>query len=168
MATPIPKPENLAPLIMLIRGEKVLLSQQLAELYGVSAKALNQAVRRNIDRFPADFMFQLSDQEFRNLKSQIVTSSWGGLRRAAPLVIAPTGSGRGVHYEFLKKMAHQWLKWVIRRTGRKWLINGSIGSSESAKLGTDRAHKGLKRLISTRDWRRDRMGTFMRNIWQHG
>jgi len=75
MAAPILKPENLAPLIMLIRGEKVLLSQQLAELYGVSVKALNQAVRRNIHRFPADFMFQLSDQEFGNLKSQIVTSS---------------------------------------------------------------------------------------------
>jgi len=91
MATPILKPENLVPLIMLIRGEKVLLSQHLAELYGVSVKALNQAVRRNLDRFPADFMFQLSDQEFRNLKSQIVTSSWGGLRRAAPLAFTEQG-----------------------------------------------------------------------------
>ncbi len=91
MATLIPKPENLAPLIRLIRGEKVLLSQQLAELYGVSVKTLNQAVRRNLDRFPADFMFPLSDQEFRNLKSQIVTSSWGGLRRATPLAFTEQG-----------------------------------------------------------------------------
>ena len=91
MPTPIPKPENVAPLIMLIRGEKVLLSQQLAELYGVSVKALNQAVRRNLDRFPVDFMFPLSDQEFRNLKSQIVTSSWGGLRRATPLAFTEQG-----------------------------------------------------------------------------
>lgn len=75
MPKPMPKPENLAPLIMLIRGEKVLLSQQLAELYGVSVKALNQAVRRSLDRFPADFMFQLPDQAVRNLKSQFVTSS---------------------------------------------------------------------------------------------
>jgi hypothetical protein len=76
---------------MLIRGEKVLLSQQLAGLYGVSVKALNQAVRRNLDRFPADFMFPLSDQELRNLKSQIVTSSWGGLRRATPLAFTEQG-----------------------------------------------------------------------------
>ena len=67
------------------------LYEQLAELYGVSVKALNQAVRRNIDRFPAGFMFQLSEQEFRNLKSQIVTSSWGGLRRATPLAFTEQG-----------------------------------------------------------------------------
>ena len=75
MAPAIPKPENLAPLIFLLRGEKVLLSRHLADLYGVSVGALNQAVRRNQARFPEDFMFQLSDQEFRNLKSQIVISS---------------------------------------------------------------------------------------------
>jgi len=67
------------------------LYEQLAELYGVSVKALNQAVRRNIDRFPAGFMFQLSEQEFRNLKSQIVTSSWGGLRRATPFAFTEQG-----------------------------------------------------------------------------
>jgi len=50
----------------------------------LNQKALVQAVKRNIDRFPEDFMFQLTDQEFRDLKSQIVTSSWGGLRRAKP------------------------------------------------------------------------------------
>ena len=91
MATPIPKPENLAPLIFLLRGEKVLLSQHLADLYGVTVGALNQAVRRNQARFPDDFMFQLSDQEFRNLKSQIVISSWGGLRRATPLAFTEQG-----------------------------------------------------------------------------
>jgi hypothetical protein len=66
--------------ILLIRGEKVLLSQQLAELYEVPVKVLNQAVKRNQERFPTDFMFQLTGEEFENLKSQFVTSSWGGVR----------------------------------------------------------------------------------------
>ena len=59
----IPKPENVASLIFLLRGEKVLLSAHLADLYGVSVGALNQAVKRNIERFPDDFMFQLTREE---------------------------------------------------------------------------------------------------------
>ena len=70
--------------IYLLRGHKVMLSTDLAELYAVEVRALVQAVKRNIERFPADFMFQLSQTEFENLKSQIVTSSWGGPRRATP------------------------------------------------------------------------------------
>ena len=65
-----PKPENLAPLIFLIRGEKVLLDADLAALYGVEARALNQAVARNRRRFPDDFMFQLTKKEFDRLRSQ--------------------------------------------------------------------------------------------------
>jgi hypothetical protein len=61
-----------------------MLSPHLAELYAVEPRALVQAVKRNIERFPDDFMFQLSEAEFKNLKSQIVISSWGGLRRAKP------------------------------------------------------------------------------------
>ena len=68
-----------------------MLSFDLAALYGVEPKALVQAVKRNIDRFPEDFMFQLTDQEFRDLKSQIVTSSWGGLRRAKPYAFTEHG-----------------------------------------------------------------------------
>lgn len=64
-----------------IRGLRVMLDRDLAELYQVETKALNQAVKRNIKRFPPDFMFQLTSQEFANLKSQIVTSSWGGTRK---------------------------------------------------------------------------------------
>lgn len=67
--------------ILLIRGGKVLLDADLAELYSVETKVLNQAVKRNVSRFPADFMFQLSQEEFDTLKSQFVTSSWGGRRR---------------------------------------------------------------------------------------
>lgn len=58
-----------------------MLDRDLAWLYGVETKVLNQAVRRNQDRFPADFMFQLTEREFSNLRSQFVTSSWGGTRR---------------------------------------------------------------------------------------
>ena len=64
-----------------IRGVRVMLDRDLADLYQVTTSALNQAVKRNIRRFPPDFMFQLNNQEFDNLKSQIVTSSWGGIRK---------------------------------------------------------------------------------------
>jgi hypothetical protein len=64
-----PKPEDLASLIFFLRGEKVLLSEHLAELYGVSISALNQAVKRNIERFPDDFMFQLTREEARAIIS---------------------------------------------------------------------------------------------------
>ncbi len=67
--------------IYLIRGQKVMLDKDLAELYGVETRTLNQAVKRNVERFPEDFMFQLSEEEFENLKSQIVISSWGGRRK---------------------------------------------------------------------------------------
>jgi len=63
--------------IYLIRGLRVMLDGDLAELYQAAAKVLNQAVRRNIERFPADFMFQLSDKELENWRSQIVTSNPG-------------------------------------------------------------------------------------------
>ena len=77
--------------IFMLRGQKVMLSGHLAELYGVAAKVLVQAVKRNIERFPKDFMFQLSDNEYGNLKSQIVTSSWGGLRRSNPYAFTEQG-----------------------------------------------------------------------------
>jgi ORF6N domain len=62
----VPKPENLASMVLAIRGEKVLLDTDLAELYGVEARALNQAVARNFSRFPGDFMFQLTAQEWES------------------------------------------------------------------------------------------------------
>jgi hypothetical protein len=80
---------NIVPLekieknIYLIRGQKVMLDRDLAELYGIETKVLKQAVRRNLDRFPSDFMFELTGKEFTILRSQIVTSrspQWGGLR----------------------------------------------------------------------------------------
>jgi len=79
--------------IMVIRGEKVILDTDLAALYGVETRRLNEQVRRNIEKFPEDFMFQLTKEEFDNLKSQIATSSssWGG-RRKLPLVFTEHGA----------------------------------------------------------------------------
>jgi hypothetical protein len=99
--------ERIIGRIFLIRGRKVMIDRDLAELYGVKTKVLNQAVKRNINRFPLDFMFQLSKEEMTywksqfvppttnkhkltNLKSQIVTSSWGGIRKP-PLVFTEHG-----------------------------------------------------------------------------
>ena len=69
------KPENVAKLVFFIRGEKVMLDADLAMLYGVEVRILNQSVARNRKRFPSDFMFQLSAKEYENLRSQIVTTS---------------------------------------------------------------------------------------------
>jgi hypothetical protein len=76
--------------IYFIRNEKVMLDNELAELYGVETRRLNEQVKRNIARFPEDFMFQLTETEFENLKSQIATSSWGG-RRKLPYVFTEHG-----------------------------------------------------------------------------
>jgi len=77
----IPQTGEIAARIFHIRGVRVMLSSDLARLYGVEHKVLMQQVQRNAERFPADFMFQLSVTEFTNLKSQNVTSSWGGVRK---------------------------------------------------------------------------------------
>lgn len=82
--------QNIERQILLIRGEKVMLDADLAELYGVETKVLVQAVKRNKDRFPDDFMFQLTKQEVNNLRSQFVTSSWGG-RRYPPYAFTEQG-----------------------------------------------------------------------------
>jgi len=76
--------------ILLMRGERVMLDADLAELYGVATKVLVQAVKRNAERFPLDFMFQLTLDEFANLRSQILTSSWGG-RRYPPCAFTEYG-----------------------------------------------------------------------------
>lgn len=75
-----PKDAFIVDKIYRIRNQQVMLDVDLAELYGVETKVLKQQVRRNIDRFPEDFLFELTKEEYRNLRSQFVTSSWGGLR----------------------------------------------------------------------------------------
>ncbi len=89
-----PKPENLASLIYLLRGERVLLSEHLAELYAVPVKVLNQAVKRNIDRFPDDFMFQLTLDEAEAIlrsRSQIVTLKRGENIKYRPYAFTEQG-----------------------------------------------------------------------------
>ena len=76
--------EIVMQMIYRIRGKNVMLDQDLAHLYNVKTKRLNEQVKRNISRFPDDFMFQLNKKEFNDLKSQFATSSWGG-RRTPPL-----------------------------------------------------------------------------------
>lgn len=77
----LPIESKVESLIRVIRGQQVMLDRDLAELYGVETRRLNEQVKRNIERFPEDFMFQLTSNEFDNLKSQIAISSWGGVRK---------------------------------------------------------------------------------------
>jgi hypothetical protein len=83
--------ERIEHKIHFLRTQKVMLSFDLAPLYAVPVRALVQAVKRNPSRFPADFMFQLSSAEFRILKSQSVTSTWGGARRSRPYAFTEQG-----------------------------------------------------------------------------
>lgn len=82
--------ERIADKIYIIRGRKVMLDRDLAGLYGVKTHVLNQAVKRNAERFPEDFMFELSQDERKNLISQFVISSWGGVRKL-PLAFTEQG-----------------------------------------------------------------------------
>jgi hypothetical protein len=78
--------------IYFVRGERAILAHDLARIYGVETRMLNQAVKRNKARFPVDFMFQLTTSEDADLKSQSVTSSWGGARRALPYAFTEHGA----------------------------------------------------------------------------
>jgi hypothetical protein len=78
--------------ILTIRGQKVILASNLAAIYGVETKALNRAVKRNAEKFPDDFMFLVTREELANLKYQIGTSSWGGVRRALPYAFTEHGA----------------------------------------------------------------------------
>jgi ORF6N domain len=76
--TSVVRPGSIERRIYFVRGKKVMIDNDLAVLYRVPTGTFNQAVRRNMQRFPADFMFQLTADEAENLRSQIVISSWGG------------------------------------------------------------------------------------------
>ena len=83
-------PERIERLIYLIRRKKVKLDSDLANLYGVETKRINERVKRNFERFPNDFIFQLTEAEYTNLRSQVATSSWGG-RRSHPYAFTEQG-----------------------------------------------------------------------------
>ena len=99
----IPKPENLAKLVFLVRGEKVLLDADLAGLYDVATKVLNQAVKRNLERFPADFMFQLTPDEWEGMRSQIVTSYPGNNPMKSQTVTASRRKLTAIPYAFTEQ-----------------------------------------------------------------
>jgi ORF6N domain len=84
--------ENIGPLIRMIRGQRVILDFDLARIYGVQTKILNKAVKRNLARFPSDFIFQLTDEELENLRFQIGTSSLHGGRRYQPYAFTENGA----------------------------------------------------------------------------
>lgn len=77
----LPEAINIQPMIRVVRGRQVMLDSDLSTLYGVETRRLNEQVKRNIERFPDDFMFQLRKDEFENLMSQNAISSWGGTRK---------------------------------------------------------------------------------------
>jgi hypothetical protein len=83
---------NITSVIRTIRGQKIILDADLARIYGVSTKALNQAVKRNLKRFPDDFLLRLSPDELENLRSQIVTSSLHGGQRYLPYAFTEHGA----------------------------------------------------------------------------
>ncbi|MGH8138898.1 MAG: ORF6N domain-containing protein [Steroidobacteraceae bacterium] len=83
--------DTIARSILILRGQRVLLDAELAALYGVATRRLNEQVRRNLSRFPADFLFEITAEEYANLKSHFATSSWGG-RRKLPFAFTEHGA----------------------------------------------------------------------------
>src|SRR5213082_3445695 len=92
--------DHLGQLIYEIRGQRVMFDSDLASIYGVETKALNRAVKRNRDRFPKDFMFQLSEDEWKNLRYQIGTSSSGREHQSLKYQIGTLKTGRGQHRKY--------------------------------------------------------------------
>ena len=88
MSSELAKIKNL---VYTIRKQRIMLDQDLAEIYGVETRVVNQQVKRNINKFPSDFMLRLTKKEYDNLKSQNVTSSWGG-RRTIPFAFTERGA----------------------------------------------------------------------------
>jgi aromatic ring-opening dioxygenase LigB subunit len=134
--------ETIENKIFLIRGHKVMLSMHLAVLYEVEARALIQAVKRNVDRFPPDFMFQLSAREFENLKSQFVISSWGGARRARPYAFTEQGVA---------------------------MLSGILNSERAihVNIAIMRAFVKLRQIISTNKELADKLNELERKIERH-
>ncbi len=124
--------EQIAGVIIVVRGHRVLLDSDLAALYGVETRRLNEQVRRNLGRFPADFLVQLTEEDYENLKSQFATSSsgWGGKRKppfaftehGAIMVASVLNSPRAIEMSVLVVRAFVKLRSILathRELGRK-------------------------------------------------
>jgi len=108
MSTSLVPHRNLNIPTFTVRGQRVILDVDLADIYGVPTKQLNQQRRRNTDRFPEDFVFQLNQKEWKQMRSQIVTASSKGQTMRSQIV---TASRRNIRYflTFLPNMAQSWL-----------------------------------------------------------
>ena len=124
--------ERIERAIIVVRGQKVMLDSDLAELYGVETRALVQAVHRNIERFPEDFMFQLTPEEFRDLRSQSVMSSsgWGG-RRTPPYAFTEQGVAMLSSVLRSKRMPRTFSSSLWLWIGRTW-SNWDVGTSTTS------------------------------------
>ncbi|WP_295054339.1 ORF6N domain-containing protein [Sulfuricurvum sp.] len=141
--------EQIREKIYRIRNIEVMLDSDLAELYGVETKYINQAVSRNQGRFPNDFVFELSQDEWDNLKSQNVTSSWGG-RRTIPKVF----SEQGVYMlaTVLKSQQAADVTIAIMRTFTK-MRHYAIEYSDLAK----QIHELRKEVVANKEWTKERL-----------
>ena len=153
MPSMTPKPENLAPLVRDLRGEKVLLDSDLAVLYGVGTKALNQAVKRNPDRFPEDFMFQLTAREWDASRSQIVTGSSTGKTMRSQTVTASRRNIGALPYAFTEQGVAM-LSSVLRST-RAVEVNIAIMRTFVQLRRLMDSNRGLARKIETMEKRYD-------------
>lgn len=98
------KYEDVKDKVLTLRNQQVILNCDIAQLYGVETREINQAVKNNPDKFPSGYLFQLDNQEFANLKSKILTSSWGGARKL------PTAfTERGLHMLKTQNLSQQTL-----------------------------------------------------------
>jgi phage regulator Rha-like protein len=127
--------------ILLVRGQKVILDQDIAELYGVETGQLTRQVRRNIERFPSDFMFQLTKEEFKILRSQSGSSSWGG-RRYRPYAFTEQGVA---------------MLSSVLRSNRAVEVNVQIM----------RAFVQLRRLLSSQEQFRRKLSALERKLTEH-
>ncbi len=150
-ATALPSAETLSMQVMVVRGQRVMLAQQLAQLYGVETKVLNQAVKRNAVRFPADFMFQLTALETKGLRSQFVTSS------GQPLVLE--GVSRSQIVTLKQGENQKYLPYAITEQGiamlssvlkseRAIAVNIEIMRAFVSMRGLLSEHKDLKRTLN--------------------
>ena len=124
-------------MIITIRGVQVMIDRDLATVYGVTTSQLNQQVKRNIARFPANFRFQLTMEEMNNLKSQIVTSSWGGTRKL-PYAFTEPGIAQ------LSSMMKSWC-WSQTKHSQVPVLLPTFASVVATMVGSSGKTKMVKR-----------------------
>jgi len=156
--------------IFLIRDKKVMLDSDLAALYGVETRILVQAVKRNLDRFPGDFMYQLTSKEVRNLRSQIVISSWGG-RRYSPYVFTEHGvamlssilhSERAIQVNIAIMRAFVAMRHVVKLSGKR--KNDLLPMLKDIRHETDILNEDVEDIFISIDQLDQRIGKVERKV----